>query len=36
VLNNQVYGNPAGLQAFFTRVFTREFNPLHKVNRMKF
>ena len=36
LLNNQVYGNPAGLQAFFTRVFTREFNPLHKVNRMKF
>jgi hypothetical protein len=36
LLNNQVYGNPAGLQAFFTRAFTREFNPLRKVNRMKF
>jgi hypothetical protein len=36
LLNNQVYGNPNGLQAFFTRAFTREFNPLRKVNRMKF
>jgi hypothetical protein len=36
LLNNRVYGNPEGLQAFFTRVFTREFNPLRKVDRMRF
>ncbi|HMK37839.1 MAG TPA: hypothetical protein VK569_00770 [Bacteroidota bacterium] len=36
LLDNTVYGNPLGLQAFFNRVFTQEFNPLHKVNRAKF
>ncbi len=36
LLDNTVYGNPDGLQAFFNRVFLQEFNPLHKVNRAKF
>ncbi|HUI08900.1 MAG TPA: hypothetical protein VL221_01170, partial [Bacteroidota bacterium] len=36
LLDNTVYGNPEGLQAFFNRVFLQEFNPLHKVNRMRF
>ena len=36
LLDNTQYGNPQGLQAFFNRVFLQEFNPLHKVNRMKF
>jgi hypothetical protein len=36
LLDNKIYGNPDGLQAFFNRVFTQEFNPLHKVNRSRF
>ena len=36
LLDNKTYGNPQGLQAFFNRVFTQEFNPLHKVNRARF
>ena len=36
LLDNTIYGNPKGLQAFFNRVFTQEFNPLHKVNRARF
>jgi len=36
LLDNTTYGNPDGLQAFFNQVFLHEFNPLHKVNRMKF
>jgi len=36
LLDNTQYGNPLGLQAFFNQVFLNEFNPLHKVNRMKF
>jgi hypothetical protein len=36
MLDNRIYGNPDGLQAFFTRVFTQEFNPLHRVNRLRF
>lgn len=36
LLNNTVYGNPAGLSAFFSKVFNSEFNPAHRVNRMKF
>jgi len=36
LLDNTKYGNPLGLQAFFNRVFTQEFNPLHKVNRARF
>jgi hypothetical protein len=36
LLDNKDYGNPLGLQAFFNRVFTQEFNPLHKVNRARF
>jgi hypothetical protein len=36
LLDNKIYGNPDGLQAFFNRVFTQEFNLLHKVNRSRF
>ena len=36
LLDNTVYGNPLGLQAFFNRIFTQEFNVLHKVNRSRF
>ncbi len=36
LLNNNVQGNPQGLQAFFTKIFTQQFNPLHRVNRRKF
>jgi hypothetical protein len=36
LLDNTTYGNPLGLQAFFNRVFTQEFNLLHKVNRARF
>jgi hypothetical protein len=36
MLDNKTYGNPNGLQAFFDRVFLQEFNPLHKVNRLRF
>ena len=36
LLDNRIYGNPQGLQAFFNRVFTQEFNLLHKVNRTRF
>ena len=36
LLDNKIYGNPDGLQAFFNRAFMQEFNPLHKVNRARF
>jgi len=36
LLDNKIYGNAEGLQAFFTRVFIQEFNPLQKVNRARF
>jgi len=36
LLDNTTWGNPQGLQAFFNRVFLQEFNPLHKVNRVRF
>jgi hypothetical protein len=36
LLDNRTYGNPQGLTAFFSTVFTKEFNSLQKVNRRKF
>ncbi len=36
LLNNTVEGNPQGLTAFFTKIFTQEFNPVHRVNRRRF
>jgi hypothetical protein len=38
LLNNsdQQYGNPDGLTAFFTKVFTQGFDPTHRVDRRKF
>lgn len=36
LLNNTVEGNPQGLSAFFTKIFTQEFNPVHRVNRRRF
>lgn len=36
LLNNTVEGNPEGLTAFFTKIFTQEFSPVHRVNRKRF
>ncbi|MBM2839879.1 MAG: hypothetical protein HW412_407 [Bacteroidetes bacterium] len=36
LLNNGVNGNPQGLAAFFTKVFTGQFSPYQRVNRRKF
>ncbi|MBI4536253.1 MAG: hypothetical protein HY708_08235 [Ignavibacteriae bacterium] len=36
LLNNTVVGNPQGVTAFFTKVFTEEFSPSQRVNRSRF
>ncbi len=36
LLNNTEYGNPLGLTAFFTKIFTTQFNQAHTINRHKF
>jgi hypothetical protein len=36
LLDNTVYGNPAGLAAFYATIIGREFSPLQKVNRRRF
>lgn len=36
LLDNRVQGNPAGLTAFFSKVFTGQFSPMQRIDRRKF
>jgi hypothetical protein len=36
LLDNRVQGNPSGLGAFFTKIFTQHFDQRHKVDRRRF
>ncbi len=36
LLNNTTYGNPDGLTAFFTKIFTQHFSRFQRVDRRKF